>query len=200
MTPEETQLRQHINDLDNRFDQGLLAVTFSTLALSIQFSPKMGFSYPWMLVSSWILLFISSLLGGWRHLYQPVAYKWNLTYLENQEVFTILQDPQNVAIVQQGRAVNQHFQTINEQDRQRMVKDRQTNIKLANSKTNEFNRKFPEVLKAQICVFLVGVLLNGTFTIVNYLKTAAESSKTQLTAQPPTQKDLSTLATTNGQK
>jgi hypothetical protein len=60
-----------------KFYHGLLTVSLGTLALSIQFSPKMGKVLWWSLISSWIMLFVSSLAGGWRLSRETVYLRHN---------------------------------------------------------------------------------------------------------------------------
>lgn len=45
---------------------GLCNVSLGSLALSVQFSPLMGYSIKWVLIFAWVLLFISTVVGGYR--------------------------------------------------------------------------------------------------------------------------------------
>jgi hypothetical protein len=48
-----------------KFNYSFTALIFGTLAISVQFSPKMGPHFPWLLVIAWILLMSSSIAGGY---------------------------------------------------------------------------------------------------------------------------------------
>ncbi len=60
------KLYEMAQNAQQRFFYGQLSVALGALALSIQFSPKMGKELWWALIGSWVLLFISSFIGGWR--------------------------------------------------------------------------------------------------------------------------------------
>ena len=83
--PDKEQLRDHIHELQTKLDTSLLTLAFSALALSIYFSPKMGMHGPLLLMLSWVLLFASGCMGGWRLLYTPVALRWNLKAVLSHE-------------------------------------------------------------------------------------------------------------------
>ncbi len=50
----------------DKFFYGLVSVALGSLALSLQFSPKMGLVLWWALILSWVSLLISVFVGGWR--------------------------------------------------------------------------------------------------------------------------------------
>ncbi len=57
----DAQLFSHIVDLEYKFDSSLMTLAFSALALSIQFSPKMGHDLSWLLIVAhrvfeWVIL------------------------------------------------------------------------------------------------------------------------------------------------
>lgn len=53
-------------DAQRKLFYSLTSTALAALALSVQFSPRMGSRLSYMLLTAWGLLFVSSAAGGWR--------------------------------------------------------------------------------------------------------------------------------------
>ena len=91
-----------------KFDYSFTTLIFATLALSIQFSPGMGFFLPWALISSWAFLMVAAIAGGNRVIRKEIYYRNN--HYQNkakqigeveavQKAQTILDDEQKKSLV-----------------------------------------------------------------------------------------------------
>jgi hypothetical protein len=73
-------------------DAAFTSICFGTLALSIQFSPKMGNVIPEILLYAWLFLSISCVFAWRRHVLMPIFYNLNAQYLElkkNNEILRV---------------------------------------------------------------------------------------------------------------
>ena len=55
-----------VMEADRKFEYSFVTLIFTVLALSIQFAPKYGDAWKYLLICSWVLLLISGLIGGYR--------------------------------------------------------------------------------------------------------------------------------------
>lgn len=85
--------QQRIDDLITRgtdhqikFVYGMISLALGTLALSFQFSTKHQL-HPSILILSWIVLFVSILLGGWRIYILPSVFFLNANMLNNPKFY-----------------------------------------------------------------------------------------------------------------
>jgi hypothetical protein len=82
MTTDDFNL--HVIEINSKFEYAYAGLCFAALALSIQFSPAMGNCLPWLLVSSWFLLVLSSLIAGYRLMKQPVFLSFESATKQDQ--------------------------------------------------------------------------------------------------------------------
>lgn len=69
------------HDSQYNFDSIFLPLSFGSLGLSMQFSPKMGSVWPLGLILSWVAMGFSCMLGCFRHSRIPVFYNLNASYI-----------------------------------------------------------------------------------------------------------------------
>lgn len=72
-------LYKDAQDAQRKFFYSVTSAGLGALALSIQFSPKMGKEIAWLLLLAWALLFISSVAGGWRLSIETVVLRHQYT-------------------------------------------------------------------------------------------------------------------------
>lgn len=55
-----------LKEQDIKYEYGVTGLILGTLALSLQYSPRMGNICPWILILSWVLLFFAGIFSGIR--------------------------------------------------------------------------------------------------------------------------------------
>jgi len=83
MTAKEAYKNSY--DIKLRFDFAFLTLTFATLALSIQFSPELGSTFPYLLITSWILLALAGFAGIRRAIKTTQYFDTYAQFLEQIE-------------------------------------------------------------------------------------------------------------------
>ena len=63
---DQGELETWVKTENLKFDYTFTTLIFVTLGLSIQFSPGMGKEWQWLLIASWITLFLAGFAGGYR--------------------------------------------------------------------------------------------------------------------------------------
>jgi hypothetical protein len=147
----------HIQQQQMKFYYSLTAISFTILGLSIQFSPKYGNTWPYLLVTSWLILLASSIAGGWRLLIIPNIHRLDF---ERQNMKKFLKDVE--------KAENYPGKVIgipSEEDKQ-VAKN---NISKVESYKNKQNKKIEYTYYIQVYGFLLGIVLNLIFVSINYL-------------------------------
>lgn len=147
-------------ELQTKFVYGMISIALGTLALSFQFSIKLK-HMPIILISSWVILFISLLLGGWRIYILPSVFFANANILQNEwDISKFKQGPIYTSDRRQWTAEELHTAI----DRRKKRVDRNT------SEIEAINKIAKIIFKIQIGSLILGLFLLGFFTSLNYLK------------------------------
>lgn len=168
MTSED-KLLPLIFDLEHKQDSALLTLAFSALALSVQFSPKMGHEFAWLLVASWVCLLLSGFFGGWRLVHKPVAIKLNLRRNEYKEDLQRWLDPNYQASLAAGRVLDPSGKPLTKEMQATLEKERRGAITQSEAEMKAYNGKFVARARVQIWLLAGGLLANGVFSAINYL-------------------------------
>lgn len=165
---------QLVQSKSDKFNYALLSVTFATLALSFQFSPKMGNQWPWILIAAWVCYTASAFFGGLR-LSQEVTHM-RLNYLVNKvEAFVNaqvknLKDPKFLMSLSTGNVLDDSTgkpfsKSQIEKNLEKEVKTFEVGVKNMNSAA----KWLPLLFRFQFWILLIGVILNGVFVAKNFL-------------------------------
>lgn len=147
-------------DLQTKFVYGMISIALGTLALSFQFSIKLKYM-PYILISSWAILFFSVLLGGWRIYILPSVFFANANILESQwDISKFKQGP----IFTPDRRPWTAEELSSAIDRRKKKVDRNT------SEIESINKRAKIIFKLQIGSLIFGLFLLGFFTSLNYLQ------------------------------
>lgn len=158
---EVNELLKQGNELQYKFINALTSVGLASLALSIQFSPKFGTLYPYILVAGWAALFISGGLGGWRMMYAPTFLWMNAEWMEQKER-------------QRAYSTGPVFAPDGSEFTKDQMLDslRRTEkiLKGLKVRTDRLNWFAPLIFNIQVISLVLGLFLIGVFTTLNFLK------------------------------
>lgn len=157
----------HTREIADRFDHGMLALTFGALALSIQFSPAMGVRLPWLLIMSWMFLLSSGFVGGWRLLYIPVANRANIEANRAESEVKRLRDPQLQISAAYG-AKDERGNRVTPEILDSWINSAEKNHKHFRAETIRISKWFPVYFQFQMWTFFVGVVGNTVFAAINF--------------------------------
>ncbi len=148
MNEFERYLKQKQDDLEVKFT----FVILSTLALSLQFQADSTKSYKLWLVGSWTLITLSALLSGYRLLHTLPFEKHS-------------HDLRQLLIATIGLK-RKHSPTTLEIEDLKQKKEKISNLR---SVVNDIEVKINRNAKPQIICYLLGLLTNLIFVILNFL-------------------------------
>ena len=148
-------------ELQAKFEFYFLSLTFGGLALSLQFSPKFGHSWPYLLVMAWLLLFLSGLIGGWLAMQKPVALQFLARSEQMKQYLRSMEERGQIQLLDEdsGRPLDFNKNKKQYQEAQRSSQD----------SLEILNKKFEILGALQMYLFISGFLCNLIFTIKNYL-------------------------------
>ncbi len=136
-----------VRSMTEKATHSFTILTFTTLALSYQFSPQMGNNSLWILMLSWSFLFLASLAGGWIIVKSPVYYRNNLFAVKIAETIDLLNKKAQV-------------QASNEAITQ-AINDEKNKLEKANSLMKKLEPNFPRAAFFQTIFFILGVVCKG---------------------------------------
>lgn len=140
---------------------------FSSLALSLQFSPGFGRSYVCLLFFSWLLMLISGLAGGWIILKTPIFYRINVSKIRVEEHAKNLNNQQFKLAVSSGNAFTTDGEKWTEELLASTIKIENEKIELGKRNMAMIEKRLPFVHNLQSYSFVSGVLLNIVFAMLN---------------------------------
>lgn len=149
-----------------KFEYAFASVIFGTLALSLQFTGKIGHHFPYCLVSGWIALFISVCSCGYRLMYFPVFLQMNVHIRDLELRRDILQ----TSVSAGGSSTDPVSGKV--RPKSETIEMLKTYEKCATEGHANFNTQkiVVELLwKVQLVTFIFGLALIGIFTIANFL-------------------------------
>lgn len=157
----------YARDLAVKSIHSFTLLSFSSLALSIQFSPNFGKCYLVLLFVAWIILLISGLAGGWIILKTPIFYRINVSKIRVEEHLKTLKLPQFEQTVLLGQAFkpNGSIWTINELKEEIIAETGKLELGIKNMA--DIEKKLPYAHKIQTIFFILGISLNILFAIIN---------------------------------
>ena len=142
-----------------KFVYGMISLALGTLALSFQFSIKLQ-GFPYCLMSSWIVLFISILLGGWIIYILPTVFFANAN---------ILQHEMEISQFRQGPIHTTDLRKWTNEEVAAAIDKRKIRVKKNTTQIEEISKKAILAFRIQILFLVVGLFLLGLFTALNYL-------------------------------
>lgn len=164
------EFEKHVRDGQAKFDYAFITLTFSALALSFQYSPKMGNLWPWCLILSWVAFALSAVAGGWRLIQINMHAQANVQYVRAKEG---VRTRTEILARSSFGALNALDEATGKPLTETQVQAGQTKyanaVKSLEQGMLEIQNKLPKLFKAQMYAFLMALLLNGTFVAKNFL-------------------------------
>lgn len=157
----------YARELAQKSIQSFTFLGFSSLALSIQFSPGLGHLYLNLLFLSWILLLISSFAGGWIILKIPVFYRINVAKIRVEEYIKGLNNPEFQKAINYGAAHPPDGTKWSQEMLESTFKAEQAKVELGDANLKKIERVLPFVHHLQTWSFLLGISGNLMFAIIN---------------------------------
>jgi hypothetical protein len=161
---EQARIDDLINrgtDHQTKFVYGMITISLGTLALSFQFSITLKY-FPFLLITSWIFLFVSILFGGWRLYKQPSVYFVNAN---------ILQGGVDLARFRTGNIITSDLRRgWTPEELRTAIANGELKVKKHRETINIISKKAVIAYKSQIILLVIGMFFLGCFTSLNYLK------------------------------
>ena len=169
------ELGDRVLQSKDKFDYALITVIFGSFALSMQFSPTLGYHSSVLLVISWGLYFFSILLGGTKILTHMIANRAQ-HFISGYRIYNAHQ-----STVAQGleEYKNQHGHDPPEEDLKKHERGNEllifykSKISKSEKRRKNYIKYFSKLLYVELTTFTVALFLNGLFVALNYLKDAA---------------------------
>lgn len=169
------EMYKTFQEKSDKFNYSLLTLTFASLALSFQYSPKMGNQWPWVLIGAWSFFLISAVAGGQR-LVKEVSHA-RLNYLvlrlENfiRERVQNLGNPAFLASLRAGHALdNMTGNALNEAGVRASLREEEGKLSLARGSMESAAKWLSELFQLQFWSLIIAVVLNGAFVAKNFLE------------------------------
>ena len=164
------EFETHVREMSFKSASDFTLLTFTSLALSYQFSHELGEKLSWMLVLSWILFVLAGLVGGWIIQKTPVFYQHNIRNLRASSLITELM---KVEATPNFRAENVTDPTTgtrwNAQGWTDHIASQRAIVARTTELMEELRDEFPKKTKLQVVLFVSGLIANGIFATVNVL-------------------------------
>lgn len=165
-------MTNRIEDFENKahagrekFEYSMTSFTVGALALSFNFSPQMGSQYAWILVSGWIFLFISFILGGWRLMFYPSAMLKNVWVVKNESHLNQLRNRQPGQIVLHPETGARQ----NDKELKESINSTQKIIDKNKKEMESFQIWAPRIYNIQVTLLIVGLGCIGTYRSLNII-------------------------------
>lgn len=130
------EMYKFFQEKSDKFNYSILTLTFASLALSFQYSPKMGHQWPWALITAWFFFLISAIAGGQRLAKEVVHARLNYAVLRLEKFITErvknLGDPAFKAALKIGKALdNMTGKSLIESEVRANIQEEQSKLNLA---------------------------------------------------------------------
>lgn len=156
-----------------KFNYGLISLTFATLALSFQFSPKMGNAWPWILILAWVCFGLSAYFGGERLVKEVSHMKINYHAITLRSSIDVikghLRDPAFILRLQAGQVFNTDNVRQTEVTYQALLVSEQDLLAVAEMNMGKASKNLPLFFQLQYWLLLAGLVANGVFVSRNFL-------------------------------
>lgn len=161
------EFEKYARDLAYRSVHSFALLSFSTLALNIQFSTGFGKNFLPVLFVAWFSLLVACVAGSWIVMKMPVFYRINAGRLRIENYLSTLNNPQFSQAVRVGTAQTPSGERWSVQMLEQTVQSETSKIEVATKNMDKISDKLPLAHKIQTWSYLAGITLNLIFVIKN---------------------------------
>lgn len=164
------------NDKQEKFVNSFTSLCFATLAISIQFGSKLGQIMPYMLILTWVLLFLASVSGGYWIMYTPEILRLFTERKKANEYLKMfsfsLSKESFIQFVRNGAFADLEdtSKTFTVQDVQNRIENEKKRLKFIDSETEVLEKRTLRAYKLMVRFYILGVFGFGLFAAGNYLE------------------------------
>lgn len=163
------EFENYARDLAYKSTFSFTLLSFSTLALSMQFSTGFGRDCLTLLFASWFFLLTSCFSGGWIITKMPIFYRINAGRWRVENYLTTIKSSEFQSAVRIGSAQTPSGETWTIEGLQATLKEENGKIAFATKNMKAIESKLPMVHKTQTWTYVFGLLFNMGFVIVNLI-------------------------------
>lgn len=164
------EFESYARELAYKSIHGFTLLGFSSLALSVQFSPQLGKTHLAILFISWILYLVSGLCGGWIIIKMPVFYKINVAKIRVEKHLDVLKKPEFCQAVKFGIAYTPDGKSWTTELLDSSIANESAKIELATKNMSAIEGKLPFVQRLQTWTYIFAIFLNLVFAMLNLSK------------------------------
>lgn len=162
-----SEFESYARDLAYKSVYNFTLLGFSSLALSLQFSPQFGTKSLCILYISWFMFLISSMAGGWIVTKMPIFYRINAGKLHVEKHVETLKNPNFDQAVKMGNAFMPDGKQWSVEDLETSLFTENAKIELAANNMKAIEDKLPKIHSIQTWCYIVAIFLNVIFAIIN---------------------------------